>query len=308
MSTSNTHQNTLPVEINLLDAFTNEPPKHDFVLPGLISGTVGSVIAPGGVGKSFFALEVAIAVATGHDITCGALTCENQLKGKVLYLPAEDMEAIIQGRLYWLGKYLNREELVVASNFISIIPLVGTIPYVHTSSSDNDARLNAESWAITLRELAEGKRLVIIDTLRRFHGCDENDGAAMTLLLQIIEVIAFETGATFIFLHHTNKASHIENGDGQGAARGSGVLSDNGRWQLNLVVMTKKEAKELKIKESERRNYIRVVQSKVNYSSIQDDCWLQRSEYGVLIPSTLENKKSHSKTKKRITRKKYESS
>ena len=286
----------LPTAINISDAFNNEPPKLDFVLPGLLAGTVGSIISPGGVGKSWFALEAVIAVATGQDITCGMLSSKSQLTGRVLYLPAEDMHAIIQGRLYWLGKYLDSNEHKAACDSITIIPLVGTIPYIHTSSRDKGDLDDAESWAAELRTLAEGMRLVIIDTARRFHGCDENDGAAMTRLLQIMEVIAVETGATFIFLHHTNKASLTENGDSQGAARGSGVLTDNGRWQLNLVLMSKKEAKHFKVKESNRRNYVRVVQSKVNYSSMQDDVWLERSKYGVLIPAELTKKISNTKT------------
>jgi len=287
MSSSEIH---LPEPMNILDAFTKEPPEPDFVFPGLLSGTVGSIISPGGVGKSFIALEAAIAVATGCDITGGIFSSENQLTRKVLYLPAEDMSTIIQGRLHWLGKHLNSDAHKAACSSITIHSLVGKIPYIHTSSRDELDRKSAKAWASKLKELAEEHDLVIIDTLRRFHGCDENDGAAMTRLIQVLEEIAFETGTTFIFLHHTNKASLTINGDSQGAARGSGVLTDNGRWQLNLVVMSKKEANKKKVKECDRRNYIRIVQSKVNYSSSQEDIWLQRSEHGVLIPAKLKKK------------------
>lgn len=39
-------------EINILNAFQNVPDPINFILPGLPFSVVGSVISPGGVGKS----------------------------------------------------------------------------------------------------------------------------------------------------------------------------------------------------------------------------------------------------------------
>lgn len=50
--------------IGLSDFFAKMPPPLDFVMPGLVKGTVGSIVSPGGVGKSWFVLEAATSIAT----------------------------------------------------------------------------------------------------------------------------------------------------------------------------------------------------------------------------------------------------
>lgn len=49
--------------IDILRSFSEEPPPFDFVLPGMLAGTVGFVLSPGGTGKSMLALEVGCAIA-----------------------------------------------------------------------------------------------------------------------------------------------------------------------------------------------------------------------------------------------------
>jgi hypothetical protein len=56
-----------PAQFNFIDignCFSEEPPPLDFILPGFLAGTVGGLVSPGGVGKSTFALLVAIAIAS----------------------------------------------------------------------------------------------------------------------------------------------------------------------------------------------------------------------------------------------------
>jgi regulatory protein RepA len=55
--------------IDIMGAFETEPPELDFIWPGFLSGTVGALVAPGATGKSFWALEAAMAVAApGADL------------------------------------------------------------------------------------------------------------------------------------------------------------------------------------------------------------------------------------------------
>ncbi|MGS4934027.1 AAA family ATPase [Aeromonas sp. 25-281] len=49
--------------LDLLAAFEQEPPALDFIWSGFLAGTVGALIAPGATGKSFWALQAAMAVA-----------------------------------------------------------------------------------------------------------------------------------------------------------------------------------------------------------------------------------------------------
>ena len=75
--------------IDILQAFEETPPPLDFVLPGLLAGTVGGIVSPGGAGKSMLALELAILVATGRDLS-GFSGGVQRHTGKVVFLAAED--------------------------------------------------------------------------------------------------------------------------------------------------------------------------------------------------------------------------
>ena len=44
--------------IDILAAMQNKPEPLNFVLPGLVRGTVGAIVSPGGAGKSAFALQL----------------------------------------------------------------------------------------------------------------------------------------------------------------------------------------------------------------------------------------------------------
>lgn len=71
--------------LDIMAAFTNEPPELDFIWPGFLAGTVGALVAPGATGKSFFALEAAMSIAcsvAGGDLV-GLAPAHT---GRVVYL------------------------------------------------------------------------------------------------------------------------------------------------------------------------------------------------------------------------------
>jgi replicative DNA helicase len=57
--------NSLPEKVDLAAAFSGPPPELDWVWPGFLAGTVGVLVAAGGTGKSYWALQAAMAVADG---------------------------------------------------------------------------------------------------------------------------------------------------------------------------------------------------------------------------------------------------
>lgn len=60
-----------------------------------------------------------------------------------------------------------------------------------------------------IKDLAVGRRLVIIDTLRRFHEEDENVSGPMAKVISRMESICVETDCSFIFIHHSSKGAAI---------------------------------------------------------------------------------------------------
>lgn len=269
--------------INILRAFDNEPPPLDFVLPGLLAGTVGALVSPGGTGKSMLAIELAILVASGLDIA--GIAGEDTTMGNVVYLAAEDPDIAIQHRLYAIGKYIKSKnanehiddiQMDIARS-LTIEPLIGHQPDIFRPD-----------WFDFIKSHAVNKRLIFLDTLRRFHTLDENDSGAMAEMLGRLEAITTATGCAIVFLHHASKAAALNGqGDMQQASRGSSVLVDNVRWQMYLAGMSKEEAKKNEVDEEMRGYWVKCGISKQNYGQPTAEKWLRRVEGGVLTPGHL---------------------
>lgn len=276
--------------IDILSAVSNPPLPFDYVLPGLIKQSVGSLVCAGGGGKSMLILQCCAAIALG---TVSPIYTTLLTQGSCLMIPAEDMSDVINSRLYYLSKQqkYNKEELKTLSKNLTIIDIMGSglSPNLcHDNSSELD-------WIHVISRIGEGCRLIVLDTLRRFHLLDENNGGDMSKIISAMEKIALNTGAAVIFLHHTNKGAAL-NGQArmQQAARGSSVLTDNIRWQAFLSSMDDEESQKLSTDVSgdpiadNRGYFVKYGISKQNYGAPIKEVWLQREkEGGILFPVEL---------------------
>ena len=263
--------------LDLMAAFTELPPPLDYVLPNMVAGTVGALVSPGGAGKSMLALQLAAQIAGGPDL----LEVGELPTGPVVYLPAEDPPTAIHHRLHALGAHLTAEQRQAVAEGLLIEPLIGKCP-----------NIMALGWFDFLKRAAEGRRLVVLDTLRRFHIEEENASGPMAQVIGRMEAIAADTGCSIVFLHHANKgAAMMGTGDQQQASRGSSVLVDNIRWQSYLSGMTQADAEEWGVDGSQRGYFVRYGVSKANYGAPFQECWFRRHEGGVLKPAVLERQK-----------------
>ncbi len=281
-----------PSRLDLFSLFSEPAPKLDFVLPGLLAGSVGSVVAAGGTGKSLWALQAAIAVAGGPDtLEIGRLLSDPLPTGKVVFLTAEDPPGVIHGRVRAIRTVLEerRDGSDVAEAFFEAAGRLFLYPLSGYRTDLGDA-----AWKEKIRRRIQGARLVIVDTMRRFHLLEENSSGEMAGLLCEIEVLCKETGTALLFLHHVSKAAAFAGADAQQASRGSSVLTDNVRWQMNLSTMSADESEKLSEHSSgrpvgscARRFYVRCAFSKTNYTVPFPDRWFRRGEGGVLCPVEL---------------------
>ena len=264
--------------IDIMSAFTNEPPEIDFIWPGFVAGTVGALVAPGATGKSFWALEAAMAVAStvsGGDI----LRLHPQRGGsghKVVYLAAEDPAPVLIRRIHSIGQHLARPARESIAANLTISPVMG-----------RRLDLMQRNYCDDLIKICAGARLLVLDTISRMHNLDENSNGDMARLVSTLEHIAVSTGAAILFLHHVNKGSAREGySDQQQAARGASSLVDNARWCGYVAKMTADEAKSYGI--GDRKSYYaRYGVSKQNYTATPTDQWYERKEGGVLVPVEL---------------------
>lgn len=261
------------------------PPPLDFVLPGLLGGTLGVLVSPGGAGKSMLALGLAACVAAGRSLW--GLLPSDPAPGPVLLLSAEDPRPILAHRLHALvdvpcGGAGLRDDTGFRERF-RVKSVQGRGFGVGTWSP---AGFQASAaFDVLRREVLELRpRLVILDTLNRcLAGIPENDNAALGRIISELEAMVAPVGAACLVLHHVGKSSAREGqGDEQQAARGAGAITDNARWQGNLVGLTKEEAGACGVVDEDRKRWVRWAVSKNNYGQAMEDKWLWRDHGGVL--------------------------
>lgn len=250
-----------PTPMDILAISQKDLKPADFVLPGLVAGSVGAIVSPGGVGKSALALQLCAQIAGGADFT-GIPT----KPGKAAYLPGEDPEDMIEHRVRALTDKSTPEQLQAMRENFAIVALEKV--KVDILDSDHQKRLRAH---------AEGRRLLIIDTLRISHDEDENDSGAMSDVIGVMKRIAAETRCAIVFLHHVNKgSSNSKKGAEQQASRGSSVLVDNIRWQAYLMAPTDEEMEERNLSEEAARMLAKFGVSKQNYGKPFSPIWLRK--------------------------------
>ena len=278
-------------------------PELNFILPGLLGGTVGMITAPGGTGKTFWMIQTAISLASYSQKIpfFGGAWDAPSFRGRVALLLAEDPLEILAHRVRAIGKWLSASYSLQQltddlEENLEIHSLIGYQPCLLDTQGKPD-----QKWLDMLKRAAEGTMLLGIDPLRRWHQGNEIDNGVMMYLVQLLESVSKETGCTILVAHHVNKLAMFSgNGGEQGAARGASALTDGVRWQLNLSKMAKEEVGKYGLDENMRGNYVKMEISKSNYGSPQEAVWLRREEGGILTKAVLNqvtSRKSRKETK-----------
>lgn len=275
--------------INIIEAIYNEPKPIDFVIEGFEAGSVGILTGAGSVGKGYFALQLGFALSDTTN-TLDFLGMCNEKRGKVGFITAEDSNDILYNRIHNIGQYIGGEKIgfndsvfnAINENF-EVISVRGKSPSIYTRSNDYNTKKAVNEWKNFLLAFAEDKRLLIVDTFRRFFDGDENSSGDVSEALKVFEAIADKTGCAILLTHHTNKSGSIgEKNDEQTSARGSSAIIDNARYQISLAKMSKDQAKEFGISDEERGYYLQVDVPKANYTAPIPKKWLKRQNGGVL--------------------------
>lgn len=177
-------------------------------------------------GKSFFALELAVAVASA---TPAAGRFAVSAPSPVLLCAAEDPPAVVVQRLAALAA--GRDHALATLPLEVIVEPGVRLP-------DGLDRL-----AATVARVAP--RLLILDPLIRLHRADENSAAEMAVILDGLRTLARATTCAILLVHHTRKAP--AGGIAGHGLRGSSDLHAFGDTNLYLRRLGPDTAFELRI-------------------------------------------------------------
>ena len=270
------------------------PPPLDFIFEGsFLAGTTGMMVGPGAAGKTQMALLMLIAVATGRDILPGVFTPTKA--GKVIGVFCEDDERVLHHRCRSIidhlflhdtdARNLLRENLTIITATGRDVRLID-----QTSKNLGESLFFAEILG-AIKQAGE-VRFIVLDPISRLHGGDENDNAAGTFLVSLVEQVAEESGAATLLLHHVSKRAGVGNAGfdleaamSQDAARGASGLTNGVRWQCNLFGLNESSAKkELGVKQAGPGQFLAVKVTKKNYGPPEPVHFLERGKAGILSP------------------------
>ena len=192
------------------------PSAQGWLIEGLWSAqAVGIIGGEPKCGKSFLALDLAVAVASGTPCLRYFPTCQC---GRVLLFAAEDAVHIVRQRLAGIAA-------AAAVDFTSLEIHLITVPTLRL-----DRHEHQQALAATVVQLQP--KLLVLDPFVRLHGIDENVAAEVAPLLAYLRSLQRCHHTAVALVHHARKGAAHERG-GQ-ALRGSSELHAWGDSNLYL--------------------------------------------------------------------------
>lgn len=253
-------------------ALQTPPAPREYVwAPRVPAGRVTVLVGAGGTSKTGMAAALAVAVALGEPLF-GADT----MKGRVVYLTAEDRAEDLHRHLYELTRGRTPAELQTIADNIAVHDVVG-IDLKLVRKLDGAPAVTAQAQELAEICRSHGAVLCVIDTASRVNGAGEdNDGLAR--LIEACELLSREAGCAVLLNHHVGKQQLRDNVTDQYAGRGGTALSDNARSVLQLSVA--KDARRIPVADAallvaEGRLLV-LGHVKANYSAREPDVYLRR--------------------------------
>lgn len=207
--------------------------------------TVSMIVAPGGTGKTWLTLQLAIRMAR-----------EDAGRRIFLWL-SEDPEGIVKSRYDAI-----REKILIGAPGTedAQIAVSNEDPILLLETHGRTATLSPKFYALR-RELREYD-VIVIDPLLAFFGGDENDNSQARIFMQPFLNWARSENKTIIFVHHSRKSD----GEGGSRARGAGALVDAARcvYDMDKFYITSNSGRRL---DPARAHMRRITLTKDNYGA-----------------------------------------
>jgi hypothetical protein len=221
----------------------------------VLRGYVSVLVAPGGVGKTGYAMGVALALTTGRSIYGEKI----YQRVNVAVLNLEDPMDELERRLAALMIHHNIDRSEVEGRYFLYSSDDRPLSIAAISEDGYDI-VHPDEQAIIREIRAHNIGVLICDPFAESHELEENSNQQMIKAAAAWRRIARATGCAILLLHHVRKgvASDID------AARGAKALTDSARVGLLMAAMTEVEAEGFDIAVEERTRYVRLDDAKAN--------------------------------------------
>lgn len=263
----------------------NDPPQLNFIFEGiLLKGITGYIHGIGGSGKSVFKISLMFSLITGAELW-GVF--KPTMPYRVLFLCPEDSPDIIRRRMYIIANSLSQEEREEVQQAIdkNLILIAGQpLPLLELKNGNPVETSGFEMLMALVKE--HRPDVLMLDPKSMFYGSlDENSNSHNSAFVSSLKKFN-DLGITVLFTHHESK--NLAGQGSQFGSRGGQALSDGVRWQISISRMTEKDATEYEV---DAQDYVKVEQTKSNYTRFFEPFYLKRGEGGVLDRADLQKTK-----------------
>ena len=209
-------------------------------------GTISLISAPGGTGKTYVILQVAL-----------RFLLENPDKKVFLWL-SEDRTGLIRYRANQICNNILNVNLDQLPNLI----ITSTPPIQMLTKIKGNPAIDNKFHRVKAQ--LNKYDLIVFDPLLAFYGGDENDNSQARVFMQPFMNWASEENKAIVFLHHSAKSSILN--DTANKTRGAGAFVDACRVCYEVNKIYKKDNKTLDENQLHMRN---IKLSKDNYGAIR---------------------------------------
>ena len=180
------------------------PPRENLLNPWLPRAGLCMVYAKRGVGKTFFALEIAMALAYGTRF----LSFTTPRSVKVLYIDGEMPANTMQKRLAEIEKRMSANEQMIEPFFIT--------PDLQGDFMPDLSTLDGQE---SIRKQTDEADLIVVDNISTLGGSAKENEAESWIPLQQWALLLRKQGKSVLFIHHAGK-----NGNQRGTSKREDVL------------------------------------------------------------------------------------
>lgn len=271
---------TVPsIAMRAADIKAGEIPRRRWLLGhSLLRNFVRVLVAPGGTGKSIYAIQEAISVATGVRLT-GEEVVE---QGAVWIYNTEDPLDEIQRRIVGIAQHF---ELPIRRLDDVHVTSGRDRPLILVEDRGGLTIVNKDAINAMIQYIHDNNiKLLVVDPLVKAHRVDENNNGHMDLVIQAFGQIIAHTGCAVSLVHHTRKAASGAGAGEKDASRGASAVTDAARVAHTLSTMSPKTAEGYGLTADEARWYVRLDDAKANLAPPQERTrWFRKTS--VTIPN-----------------------
>lgn len=178
--------------VTWLDMWNKGPELKPLIKGVMTQNEIALLVGPSQSGKSFLAVDLAMAVARGCNWFGRKVS-----KGLVIYQAGESAAGLRRRRLPAYAQHQGVDD--------QPLPFVLLQNQIDLFNGDEHAHALAKECKAHAAAHDAPLRLIVIDTFARATpGANENDGRDMGAIVERCEFIRRETGATVLLVHHMN--------------------------------------------------------------------------------------------------------